>query len=95
MQTLNCTSLDDEGHWLTQEQVDRFHDMLASKADNLDIAREVGRFAVTSRSSGAVRQYLMGFINPATAYSVLEKINSHFSRATKMETKSIGEIGLR
>ncbi len=67
--------LDDEGHWLTQEQVDRFHEMLAEKTNNPDIAREVGRFSVTSQASGAVRQYLLGFISPATAYAVVEKLN--------------------
>ena len=36
--------LDDEGHWLSQEQVDRFHEMLAEKTDNPDISREVGRY---------------------------------------------------
>ena len=82
--------LNDEGHWLYQEQVDRFHEMLAEITNNPDIAREVGRFAVTSRSSGALRQYLLGFINPATAYAVIEKINTRLVRSTVMKIKSIG-----
>jgi len=82
--------LDDEGHWLTQEQVDRFHEILVEKTHNPDIAREVGRFTVTSRSSGAVRQYLFGFISPATAYAVIEKINARFSRAAVLKIKSMG-----
>ena len=43
--------LDDEGHWLTQEQINRFHETLATTTDNPNIAREVGRFSVTSRAS--------------------------------------------
>jgi PAS domain S-box-containing protein/putative nucleotidyltransferase with HDIG domain len=82
--------LDDEGHWLHQEQVDRFHEMLAEKTNNPNIAREVGRFAVTSRSSGALRQYLLSFINPATAYAVVEKINAHLSRSVVLKIKSTG-----
>jgi len=82
--------LDDEGHWLTQEQVDRFHEMLVSKTDDPDISRAVGRFIVTSRSSGAVRQYLLGFINPETAYAVTEKLNASFSRAAVLKIHSIG-----
>jgi len=66
--------LEDEGHWLTQRQVDRFHLMLAKETDDPDISRKVGRFITTSRASGALGQYLLGFINPATAYSVLEKL---------------------
>ena len=82
--------LDDEGHWLSQEQIDRFHEILTEKTDNPDIAREVGRFTVNSRSSGALRQYLLGFISPTTAYSVIEKINARLSRAAILKIKSIG-----
>ncbi len=82
--------LDDEGHWLTQKQVDRFHEVLASKTDNSDIAKEVGRFAVTSQASGAVRQYLLGFLTPTTAYAVLEKIANDETRInTAVRVKSI------
>lgn len=83
--------LDDEGHWLTQEQINRFHEILAEKADNPNIAREVGRFSVTSRASGALRQYLSGFISPVKAYEVAKKINSRLSRASTLETRSIGK----
>ncbi|KQC11360.1 MAG: hypothetical protein APR62_10035 [Smithella sp. SDB] len=82
--------LEDEGHWLTQRQVDRFHEMLAKKADDLEISRKVGRFITTSRASGALGQYLLGFINPATAYSVLEKINARLSRGVVLKTRAIG-----
>jgi len=82
--------LDDEGHWLTQKQVDRFHAMLAKTTQDPDISRKVGRFSVTSRASGALAQYVMGFINPATAYGVLEKINANLSRGAVFKTKTIG-----
>ena len=81
--------LEDEGHWLTQRQVDRFHEMLAKETDDPDISRKVGRFITTSRASGAAGQYLLGFINPATAYSVLEKINARLSRGVILKTKAI------
>ena len=82
--------LDDEGHWLTQEQVDRFHDILAKTTQDPDISRKVGRFSVTSRASGALGQYMLGFINPATAYGVLERINAQLSRGATLKTKAIG-----
>jgi len=82
--------LNDEGHWLIQEQVDRFHEMLATKTGNPDIAREVGRYSITSRASGAVRQHLLGFFNPATAYTVIEKISRNVTRATILTTRPVG-----
>ncbi|MHB8772097.1 MAG: HD domain-containing phosphohydrolase [Syntrophales bacterium] len=81
--------LDDEGHWLTQRQVDRFHELLAQKVDNPDIAREVGRFSANSQASGAVRQYLLGFLSPAMAYSVIEKMHPNVSRAAVLKTRPI------
>jgi PAS domain S-box-containing protein/putative nucleotidyltransferase with HDIG domain len=82
--------LDDEGHWLTQSQIERFYEKLVQTIKDPDIARKVGRYSATSRASGALGQYLLGFINPATAYAVLEKINSHLSRAAVLKTKAIG-----
>ena len=82
--------LDDEGHWLTQGQVDRFQEILVQTIHDPDISRKVGRFSASSRASGALGQYLLGFINPAMAYTFLEKINSHLSRAAILKTKAIG-----
>lgn len=82
--------LEDEGHWLTQDQSDRFHDILVRTTQDPDISNKVGRFSVTSRASGALGQYLLGFINPATAYGVLDKINARLSRAAILKTKAIG-----
>jgi PAS domain S-box-containing protein len=82
--------LDDEGHWLTQVQSDRFHKILVETTKDPDISKKVGRFSVASRASGALGQYMLGFINPATAYAVLEKINARLSRAAVLKTKAIG-----
>ncbi|NMC91473.1 MAG: hypothetical protein GYA67_07390, partial [Smithella sp.] len=40
--------------------------------------------------SGALGQYMLGFINPATAYGVLERINAQLSRRATLKTKAIG-----
>jgi PAS domain S-box-containing protein/putative nucleotidyltransferase with HDIG domain len=87
---IEAYQLDDEGHWLTQTQVDRFQEILVQTIQDPDIARKAGRFSATSRASGALGQYLLGFINPAMAYAFLEKINSHLSRAAVLKTKAIG-----
>jgi PAS domain S-box-containing protein/putative nucleotidyltransferase with HDIG domain len=82
--------LDDEGHWLTQKQSDRFHEILVKTTQDPDISKKVGRFSATSRASGALGQYLLGFINPPTAYAVMENINARLSRGTVLKTKSLG-----
>ena len=57
--------LEDQGHWFSQNQVDRFHQILAQKTGDPNISREVGRYAASSKASGAVRQYVLGFMSPA------------------------------
>ena len=81
--------INDEGHWLTQRESDRFHAIITQATQDPDISRKVGRFSVASRASGALGQYMLGFMNPATAYGVLEKINSRLSRAAVMKTRVI------
>ncbi|MFZ3057089.1 MAG: HD domain-containing phosphohydrolase [Smithella sp.] len=82
--------LDDEGHWFTQEQSDRFQEVITKMTHDPDISRKVGRFSATSRSSGSLGPYVMSFINPATAYAVLQKLNARLSRAAVLKTKAIG-----
>lgn len=72
--------LEDRGHWLTQKQIDRFHDYLTRNTENPQIAREAGRFVVKSKSSSLLRQYTAGFVTPSMAYWMMGKISSTLSR---------------
>jgi hypothetical protein len=36
--------VEDESHWFTQDQVDRFHDWLVRATGNRNLARDAGRF---------------------------------------------------
>jgi PAS domain S-box-containing protein len=81
--------VDDQGHWFTQDQVDRFHQMLTEKTGDPDLSRKVGRSAASSQASGPLRQYALGFMSPGTAYWMLEKLSSNLSRAFKFETRQI------
>jgi PAS domain S-box-containing protein len=72
--------LADKGHWLTQEQVDLFYECLVRATGNSQIAREAGRYVVTSKSSSMIRQYAAGFVTPAVAYWMFEKISSTLSK---------------
>ncbi|MBN2515107.1 MAG: PAS domain S-box protein [Deltaproteobacteria bacterium] len=81
--------LEDEGHWFTQKQHDRFHEILVETTDNPDIAREAGRYITASKASGILRQYVVGFFTPAVAYWMLEKIGANISRHVTTKTNKI------
>lgn len=82
--------LEDEGHWLTQSQVDRFHEGLVRTVGDPDIARKAGQYTPFSKAAGTVSQYTMGFMTPWAAYTVLSKLYPHMSRGSTMETRSLG-----
>jgi hypothetical protein len=43
----------DEGHWFTQDQVDRFYERLSFLTSNPSLAREAGRYAASPDAMGA------------------------------------------
>ena len=86
---MSAHQVEDSGHWFTQNQLDLFHDLLSEKTGNANISREAGRYAPFSKASGAVSQYALGFITPRAAYSVMEKLYPHISRASILKSKGI------
>lgn len=81
--------LQDQGHWFSQRQVDLFHEILLQKTGNNNIAREAGRYLTSSQTSGGLRQFVLGFITPASAYFMLEKIAPNLTNASTIKTKQI------
>ena len=86
---ISLHQVEDGGYWFTQEQSDRFNETLVAKTGDENISRKAGQYAPFSKASGAVAQYLLGFINTRTAYSVLEKLYPQLSRASVIISRNI------
>lgn len=56
--------VEDPAHWFTQNQVDRFQEVLAEKTKNPEISREAGRYTASSKASRVLNQCAMSFISP-------------------------------
>ncbi len=82
--------VDDPAHWFTQQQVDRFHHIVVAQTGNENISREVGRYAASSKASEILKKYTMGFVTPASAYWMFEKISPHLTRGHTFTTKRLG-----
>jgi len=82
--------LEDQGHWFSQWQVDRFHARLMQKAGDTKISRKVGQYAASSEASGALKNYTLGFVTPAAAYWLFEKIAPHMTRAMTFKSRKLG-----
>ncbi|MFQ5888198.1 MAG: GAF domain-containing protein, partial [Candidatus Hydrothermarchaeales archaeon] len=81
--------LEDQGHWFSQWQVDRFHELLRKKTADPNISRKVGRYAASSKASSVVKQYALGFMTPGAAYWVMEKLAPHMTRASTFNSRKL------
>jgi hypothetical protein len=50
--------LEDQGHWFSQWQVDRFQELLRKKTGDPNISRKVGRYGAASRASKQNRGFI-------------------------------------
>lgn len=82
--------VEDPAHWFTQEQVDRFHDVLVKETGNEAISRDVGRYAASSDGMGLVKRYALGFINPANIYVLTGKLIPLLTRGADIQTQRLG-----
>jgi PAS domain S-box-containing protein len=77
--------LEDRGHWLTQEQVNRFYDNILAASSNAPTAREAGRYVLSAKSSSLLRQLVAAFMSPGMAYWALEKVGATLTRHQTMK----------
>ena len=82
--------LEDEGFWFTQNQINRFHDILREKTNNKNIAREAGKFAASPGALGMMRRYVLGLIGPENAYELIGKYASKLTKSSSYNVKTIG-----
>ena len=65
--------IEESGQWLSQRQIDRFHEMLSQLTDNPNISREVGRFSVSANAFGPHKEICLGISNPFHELSFIRK----------------------
>ena len=83
-------NVEDPAHWFTQDQVDRFHEILVKKTRNQNISREAGQYAVLYGGFGGMKQYLLGLMNVGTIYILTGKIYTMFSRGATIKSQRLG-----
>jgi HD-GYP domain-containing protein (c-di-GMP phosphodiesterase class II) len=81
--------IEDEGHWFTQEQVDLFYENVKKLTHNHHIAREAGRYAASPEAMGIMRHFILGCVDPATAYLMLEKAVVNFTKSSTFKVNQI------
>ncbi len=81
--------VNDQGHWFTQNQIDRFYEEIVRLTGNPNIAREAGRHAASPESVGVMWQYVLGLLSPASAYEKIGKTSANFTRSSRYESRKL------
>lgn len=79
----------DQGHWFTQEQIDRFYERVVHLTGNKGIAREAGRYAASPDTLGAMRQYTLGLLGPLKAFTLIQKSTRNFVKSSDYASRKI------
>jgi len=82
--------IEDQGHWFSQRQTDRFYEILSQKTGDPNISREVGRYAASSKASGVIKQYTLGLMSPISVYLSMEKVYATMSRGARVKARKLG-----
>jgi len=82
--------VEDPAHWFSQDQADRFQEILIKKTGNPNIARDAGRYVMSYEGLGPGKKYALGLMNLATVYLLMRKFYTLMSRASDIKTKKLG-----
>jgi len=69
--------------------VDRFQEILIRKTGNPNIARDSGRYSMSTKAIGALKQYLLSFMSLAALYMLLGKLYNTMSRGALVKAKKL------
>jgi HD-GYP domain-containing protein (c-di-GMP phosphodiesterase class II) len=91
---MEAYQVEDEGHWFSQSQVDRFYKALVQATGNTRIAREAGRYSASPEAIGTMTKYLLGFIGPAKVFELVEKIAGRYTRSSTYKSRKLENTGI-
>lgn len=79
----------DEGHWFTQEQMDRFHNKMNELCGAINIAREAGIYSASAGNLGMMRRHLFSLTHPAALYKMIGRLSQQLTRSSKFVARSL------
>lgn len=80
----------DSAHWFTQEQADRFYQVVMDATGDDHIARQAGRYSASSKGLNLIKQYVIGLLSIETAFMSLAKIVPLLTRGATVRVKKLG-----
>ncbi len=84
------SEIEDQGHWLTQEQVNRFHAFVESQIEDPLFPRHAAHYALLSKTFGLLRHQALGMLSPILLFRAVKKFGPKWTRATDFEVQPLG-----
>ena len=81
--------VEDQGHWFTQKQINRFHKRLSEQVWNKNVSREAGMFVSSPDSLGSARLLVLSIFPPAHIYGLFTKNAARFSRSSTYKSRQL------
>ena len=82
--------VEDPAHWFSQNQTDRFQEILVEKTGNPNISRDAGRYTTSYEGMGPVKQYTLGLMSLTSVYLLSSKVYPIMSRGATVRAKKLG-----
>jgi len=79
----------DQAHWFKQAQVERFYEKLVQLTGNQRIAQEAGRYAASPDVLGAMHQYILGLVDAASTFDLINKAVANFARSSTYQSRRL------
>jgi len=79
----------DQGHWFTQNQINRFHERLSQVTHHSGISREAGRLSASPGAIGLIRQYVLSLADPGQVYALIGKATEKLTRSITCESSML------
>jgi HD-GYP domain-containing protein (c-di-GMP phosphodiesterase class II) len=86
---MSLQQVEDEGHWFSQEQTDRFYERLVQLSGDANIAREAGRYSASPQGLGLLSRYVLGLAGPATVFGAIGKIAGSLTRSSEFKAERV------
>ncbi|MDW7771726.1 MAG: ATP-binding protein [Desulfobulbaceae bacterium] len=79
--------VEDEGHFFSQRQINRFYEKLVELTSNQKIAREAGRFSSSPEAYNIFGRFTIGLMSPVKFYNLMGYYVNKISKSSYYEAK--------
>lgn len=87
---IELQQIEDDDYWFTQEQADKFYQIIEKITNDKEIARKAGRYGASPDTIGYFRNYILGLLGPEKVYERISQLAANFVRSSEYSSRKLG-----